>query len=153
LFLERLGREKTSDVNGVAMTVSNNEPINNSGRFDSPNEIAPSSRKGKTTKYALKICNTKLKKLVKRKKKNVKVTWMTLRWETDEEEAEEWMEKSRGFVRVHRNEHGHERIQSRPPHRAFLFSDRRKEEERTTSFKLQSQSIFITHVIGFTTLH
>jgi len=74
LFLERLGREKTSDVNGVAMTVSNNEPINNSGRFDSPNEIAPSSRKGKTTKYALKICNTKLKKLVKRKKKNVKVT-------------------------------------------------------------------------------
>jgi hypothetical protein len=50
LFLERLGREKTSDENGAATTVSNNEPINRPGRFDSPNEIAPSSRKGKTTK-------------------------------------------------------------------------------------------------------
>jgi hypothetical protein len=59
LFLERLGREKTSDENGAATTVSNNEPINRPGRFDSPNEIAPSSRNGKTTKYALKICNNK----------------------------------------------------------------------------------------------
>lgn len=59
LFLERLGRENTSDVKGAAMTVSNKEPINRPGRFDSPNEMAPSSRNGRTTKYALKICNTK----------------------------------------------------------------------------------------------
>lgn len=58
LFLERLGREKTIDENGAAMTVSNNEPTNRPGRFDRPNEMAPSSRKGRTTKYALKICKT-----------------------------------------------------------------------------------------------
>jgi hypothetical protein len=39
------------------------------------------------------------------------------------------MKKSRGFVRVHRNENGDKRIKSIPPHRAFLFSDRSREEE------------------------
>lgn len=60
--LERFGIEKTRVETGAATKVRSNDPTKRPGRFPSPNEIAPSSRNGSTTKYALKIC--KLKKLV-----------------------------------------------------------------------------------------
>lgn len=60
--LERLGIEKTRVETGAATNVRSNDPTKRPGRFPSPNEIAPSSRNGSTTKYALKIC--KVEKLV-----------------------------------------------------------------------------------------
>jgi len=57
LPLERLGRENMREEKGAAMRVSTRDPTNRPGRFDNPNEMAPSSRNGRTTKYALKICN------------------------------------------------------------------------------------------------
>lgn len=56
LPLERLGNEKIRVETGAAIRVSNKDPTNRPGRFDNPREIAPSSRSGSTTKYALKIC-------------------------------------------------------------------------------------------------
>lgn len=40
---------------GAAIKVRINDPTNRPGSFDKPSEIAPSSRKGSTTKYALKM--------------------------------------------------------------------------------------------------
>lgn len=53
LGLGRLGKENISVERGAAMSVSINEPRNSPGILPIPNEIAPSSRNGKTTKYAL----------------------------------------------------------------------------------------------------
>lgn len=41
---------------GAAINVKINDPTNSPGRLSIPNEIAPSSRNGKTTKYALNTC-------------------------------------------------------------------------------------------------
>lgn len=60
--LERLGNEKMRVEMGAATKVRAKDPRNSPGRFDKPKEIAPSSRNGSTTKYALKICNFKKKK-------------------------------------------------------------------------------------------
>lgn len=54
--LERFGNEKMRVEMGAAIKVRAKDPINRPGRFDNPKEIAPSSRNGRTTKYALKIC-------------------------------------------------------------------------------------------------
>lgn len=58
LGLERLGDEKMSVARGAAINVNIKEPTKRPGRLLIPKEMAPSSRKGKTTKYAL---NTKKK--------------------------------------------------------------------------------------------
>lgn len=42
-------------VTGAATRVRSKDPTKSPGRFPNPNEIAPSSRNGRTTKYALKI--------------------------------------------------------------------------------------------------
>ena len=55
MLLERLGREKMRVERGAAIKVSTKDPTKRPGRLDRPKEIAPSSRKGSTTKYALKI--------------------------------------------------------------------------------------------------
>jgi hypothetical protein len=39
---------------GAAIKVSTKEPTKRPSRFDRPKEMAPSSRNGSTTKYALK---------------------------------------------------------------------------------------------------
>lgn len=53
---ERLGSEKTRVESGAASNVRNKEPTKSSGRLANPSEIAPSSRNGIITKYALSIC-------------------------------------------------------------------------------------------------
>ena len=53
--LERLGNENIKVETGAATSVSSKDPTNKLGRFPRPRDIAPSSRKGSTTKYALKI--------------------------------------------------------------------------------------------------
>lgn len=53
--LETLGNEKTNVDTGAATRVSIKDPTKSSGRFDKPKDIAPSSRNGRTTKYALKM--------------------------------------------------------------------------------------------------
>ena len=58
LPLDKLGNEKSKVERGAAINVRISDPIKSSGRFDNPNEIAPSSRNGSTTKYALKICSS-----------------------------------------------------------------------------------------------
>lgn len=45
-----------SVVTGAAINVNTNDPIKRPGRLRIPKEIAPSSRNGKTTKYALNAC-------------------------------------------------------------------------------------------------
>ena len=50
LPLERLDKEKMKVERGAAIKVSTKDPTKRPGRFDMPNEIAPSSRKGSTTK-------------------------------------------------------------------------------------------------------
>lgn len=59
--LERLGKEKMSVERGTATKVSNKDPTKSPGKFSNPNEMAPSSRKGRTKKYALRICNKRMK--------------------------------------------------------------------------------------------
>jgi len=44
------GREKARDATGAAMTVRKREPAKRPGRVSSPREMAPSSRRGSTTK-------------------------------------------------------------------------------------------------------
>lgn len=56
LAFEIIGDEKTRVVRGAAINVKTNDPIKRPGRLLIPNEIAPSSRNGKTTKYALNTC-------------------------------------------------------------------------------------------------
>ena len=56
LDLDRLGREKTRVEIGAATRVRRREPTKRPGKLDKPREIAPSSRRGKITKYALRIC-------------------------------------------------------------------------------------------------
>lgn len=41
---------------GAATRVRRREPTKRPGKLDKPREIAPSSRRGKITKYALRIC-------------------------------------------------------------------------------------------------
>lgn len=55
LALEIVGEEKTRVDKGAAIKVRINDPTKRLGSFDRPSEIAPSSRKGSTTKYALNI--------------------------------------------------------------------------------------------------
>lgn len=55
LDLEKLGKEKRRVDKGAAIKVRNKDPIKRAGSFDKPREIAPSSRNGNTTKYALKM--------------------------------------------------------------------------------------------------
>ena len=62
--LEKLGKENRRVDKGAAIKVRNKDPIKRAGSFDKPREIAPSSRNGNTTKYALKICNKKTLKLI-----------------------------------------------------------------------------------------
>lgn len=47
---------------GAAIKVSSKEPTKRPGRFDRPKEMAPSSRNGSNTKYALKILRLKFLK-------------------------------------------------------------------------------------------
>ena len=56
LALGRFGNEKRSVETGAAIKVRTKDPTKRPGRFDRPKDIAPSSRNGKTIKYALKIC-------------------------------------------------------------------------------------------------
>lgn len=56
--LERLGNEKISVESGAATKVSSKDPTKSPGKLPNPNDMAPSSRKGRTTKYALKICKS-----------------------------------------------------------------------------------------------
>lgn len=58
LALGRLGNEKMRVERGAAINVSIKDPTKSPGILPIPKEIAPSSRNGKTTKYAL---NTKKK--------------------------------------------------------------------------------------------
>jgi hypothetical protein len=55
LDLDKLGKEKMKVERGAAMRVRNNDPTKRPGSFDNPSDIAPSSRSGRTTKYALNI--------------------------------------------------------------------------------------------------
>lgn len=48
--LGTLGKEKKRVASGAAMEVRSREPMKRLGRFDRPKEIAPSSRRGSTTK-------------------------------------------------------------------------------------------------------
>lgn len=48
--LERLGNEKMSVETGAATSVRAKDPMKSSGRLPKPKDIAPSSRKGSTTK-------------------------------------------------------------------------------------------------------
>lgn len=133
MVFERLGRENMRDETGAAMRVSTKEPTNRPGRFDKPNEMAPSSRNGRTTKYALKICTnyqTTKKTVLEKLKQTGKEVIAFLKRETHEEEAEEGVEHCRGLVRVHRNEHGDERIEPRPPHRVSDQGSRGKTRRR-----------------------
>jgi len=131
------------------MTVSNNEPINKPGRFDSPNEIAPSSRKGKTTKYALKICKTKLKMLKGSRRRLWK--WHSIEnWDeklTKKKQKNEWRraEDSCGYTVTNTDTSA----SNRDLPIVFLFSDRRQEEEEKSNkfiFFLVSQSQIVMHV-------
>lgn len=56
LDLERLGKEKIRVETGAPTRVRRSEPTKRPGRLLNPREIAPSSRSGRITKYALKIC-------------------------------------------------------------------------------------------------
>lgn len=72
--LERLGNEKIKVERGAARSVRSKDPTNKLGRLPKPKEIAPSSRKGRTTKYALNICISKIQPLfvyLSKKKKDV----------------------------------------------------------------------------------
>lgn len=44
---------------GTATKVSTNDPTKSPGRLFRPRDMAPSSRNGRTTKYALNICRKK----------------------------------------------------------------------------------------------
>lgn len=64
MALERLGKENIRVETGAAIKVRINDPTNRPGSFDKPSEIAPSSRKGSTTKYALKIYASRIHKQI-----------------------------------------------------------------------------------------
>lgn len=53
--MDKLGKEKIKVETGAAIRVRNRDPTNRTGSFDKPSDIAPSSRRGRTTKYALNI--------------------------------------------------------------------------------------------------
>ena len=80
MALERLGNEKTRVERGAATKVRANEPKKRPGKFDNPNDMAPSSRNGRTTKYALNICPSKISKLKEISKNKNKRKIFALDW-------------------------------------------------------------------------